>query len=156
MPLSQVVKRAIKLISSQVPPGIEIIDQVPEDLMLHIDPQRMQEVFLNLFMNAIQAITAPPGQIRVGATVDEAHENALITIEDTGQGIAKEVLDKIFDPFFTLKDEGLGTGLGLSIVYGIVEKHRGSVAVESTVGEGTRFTIRIPLQPAGQESGQKA
>ena len=156
VPLSQVVKRAIKLISSQVPPGIEIIDQVPEDLMLHIDPQRMQEVFLNLFMNAIQAITAPPGQIRVGATVDEAHENALITIEDTGQGIAKEVLDKIFDPFFTLKDEGLGTGLGLSIVYGIVEKHRGSVAVESAVGEGTRFTIRIPLQPAGQDSGQKA
>ncbi len=68
VPLSQVVKRAIRLISSQVPPGIEIIDQVPEDLIVHIDPQRMQEVFLNLFMNAIQAITAPPGQIRIGAT----------------------------------------------------------------------------------------
>jgi two-component system NtrC family sensor kinase len=156
VPLSQVVKRAIRLISSQVPPGIEIIDQVPEDLIVQIDPQRMQEVFLNLFMNAIQAITAPPGQIRVGATVDEAQKNALITLEDTGQGIPKEVLDNIFDPFFTLKDEGLGTGLGLSIVYGIVEKHHGSVAVESIVGEGTKFTIRIPLQPTGQESEQKA
>ncbi len=155
VPLSQVVKRAIKLISSQVPPGIEIIDEVPEDLIVHIDPQRMQEVFLNLFMNAIQAITAPPGQIRIGARVDDARENALITIEDTGQGIPKEALDQIFDPFFTLKEEGLGTGLGLSIVYGIVEKHRGSIAVESTVGEGTRFTIRIPLQPAGRENRQK-
>ena len=106
--LSQVVKRAIKLISSQVPPGIEIIDQVPEDLMLYIDPQRMQEVFLNLFMNATQAITASPGQIRIGAKIDEAHENALITIEDSGQGIPKEVLDKIFDPFFYSQGRGLG------------------------------------------------
>jgi two-component system NtrC family sensor kinase len=154
VPLSQVVKRAIKLISSQVPPGIEVIDQVPEDLVVYIDPQRLQEVFLNLFMNAIQAITAPPGQIRIGARVDDARENAFITIEDTGQGIPKEVMDKIFDPFFTLKEEGLGTGLGLSIVYGIVEKHRGSIAVESTVGAGTRFTIRIPLQPAGRENRQ--
>jgi two-component system, NtrC family, sensor kinase len=152
--LSQVVKRAIKLISSQVPPGIEVIDQVPEDLVVLIDPQRLQEVFLNLFMNALQAITAPPGQIRIGAKVDDARENAFITIEDTGQGIPREVMDKIFDPFFTLKDEGLGTGLGLSIVYGIVEKHRGSIAVESTVGAGTKFTIRIPLQPAGRENRQ--
>ena len=92
------------------------------------------------------------GRFASARTVDEAQENALITIEDTGQGIPKEALDQIFDPFFTLKDEGLGTGLGLSIVYGIVEKHRGTIAVESTVGEGTRFTIRIPLQPAGQEN----
>jgi two-component system, NtrC family, sensor kinase len=156
VPLSQVVKRAMKLISSQVPPGIELIDEVPEDLHLQIDPQRMQEVFLNLFMNAIQAITAPPGQIRIGAEVDEARENVLITIADTGQGIPQEALDRIFDPFFSLKDEGLGTGLGLSIVYGIVEKHHGTVTVESTVGQGTRFMIRIPLQAAGPESGQVA
>ncbi len=155
VPLSEVVKRAIRLISSQVPPGIEIIDQVPEDLMVHIDPQRMQEVFLNLFMNAIQAITEPPGQIRIGAKVDETNQNALICIEDTGVGIPKESLDRIFDPFFTLKEEGVGTGLGLSIVYGIVEKHRGSIMVESTEGKGTRFLIRIP-RPTGQNSRQEA
>ena len=155
VPLSEVVKRAIRLISSQVPPGIEIIDQVPEDLIVHIDPQRMQEVFLNLFMNAIQSITEPPGQIRIGAKVDETNQNALISIEDTGMGIPKEALDHIFDPFFTLKEEGVGTGLGLSIVYGIVEKHRGSIMVESTEGKGTRFLIRIP-RPTGQNSRQAA
>jgi two-component system NtrC family sensor kinase len=154
--LSQVVKRAIKLISSQAPPGIEIIDDVPADLNLQIDPQRLQEVFLNLLMNAIQAIIKPPGQIRIAARVDEEHQIALITFEDTGQGIPPEALDRIFDPFFSLKEEGFGTGLGLSIVYGIVEKHQGKISVESTEGEGTRFLIRIPLLPAGQDGRQEA
>ena len=154
--LSQVVKRAIKLISSQAPPSIEIIDDVPEDLMLQIDPQRMQEVFLNLLMNAIQAIIKPPGRIRITAKVDEEHQIALITFEDTGQGIPPEVLDRIFDPFFSLKEEGFGTGLGLSIVYGIVEKHHGTIGVESTEGEGTRFLIHIPLLPTGQDRRQGA
>ncbi len=156
VPLSQVVKRAIKLISSQVPPNIEIIDAVPADLVLQIDPQRLQEVFLNLLMNAMQAITEPPGQVRIAARVDEEHQVALITVTDTGQGIPPEALDRVFDPFFSLKEEGLGTGLGLSIVYGIVEKHRGTIAVESTVGEGTRFLIQIPYLPAGQDGRQGA
>ena len=156
VPLSQVVKRSIRLISSQVPPGIEIIDEVPEDLIVHIDPQRMQEVFLNLLMNAIQAISEPPGQIRIGATFDQNNENALISIEDTGMGIPKEALDHVFDPFFTMKEEGLGTGLGLSIVYGIVEKHHGSITVESAEGKGTRFLIRIPRQAAEKSDRQTA
>ena len=156
VPLSQVVKRAIRLISSQVPPGIEIIDEVPEDLIVHIDPQRMQEVFLNLFMNAIQAIPEPPGQIRIGATFDKKNENALINIEDSGMGIPQEALDHVFDPFFTMKEEGVGTGLGLSIVYGIVEKHHGSITVESTEGKGTRFLIRIPRQAAEKNNRQTA
>jgi two-component system NtrC family sensor kinase len=156
VPLSHVVKRSIRLISSQVPPGIEIIDEVPEDLIVHIDPQRMQEVFLNLLMNAIQAISEPPGQIRIGATFDKKNENALISIEDTGMGIPKEALDHIFDPFFTMKEEGVGTGLGLSIVYGIVEKHHGSITVESTEGKGTQFLIRIPRQAADKNNRQAA
>lgn len=154
VPLAQVVQRSIKLISSQVPPAIELINEVPENLILQIDPQRMQEVFLNLLMNAIQAITEPPGQVRIAARVDEENQIALITVADTGQGIPDEALDRVFDPFFTMKEEGLGTGLGLSIVYGIVEKHRGKIDVESTVGEGTRFLIQIPMGPAGQKGRQ--
>lgn len=152
-PLSDVVTRSLKLISSQVPPGINLAQEVPEDLVLTIDAQRLQEVFLNLLMNAIQAIDEPPGEIKVAARVDQEHRQAVITVEDTGRGISQEALDRVFDPFFTTKDVGLGTGLGLSIVYGIIEKHQGTITVESRMGEGTRFIIRLPWQPPG-ESGR--
>jgi len=148
-PLIDVVSRSLKLISSQVPPGINLAQEVPEYLVLNIDAQRLQEVFLNLLMNAIQAIDEPPGEIRVAARVDQEHRQAVITVEDTGRGISQEALDRVFDPFFTTKEVGLGTGLGLSIVYGIIEKHQGTIDVESRVGEGTRFIIRLPWQPPG-------
>jgi two-component system NtrC family sensor kinase len=154
IPLEDVVKRSIKLISSQVPPGIDIVEEVPWDLVLQIDAQRLQEVFLNLLMNAIQAIKETPGEIRIAARVDQVKEQAVITVEDTGGGIPKEELDRVFDPFFSTKEVGLGTGLGLSIVYGIIEKHHGTISVESQVGEGTRFIIRLPLRAAASSEEQ--
>lgn len=146
-PLEDVVKRSIRLISSQVPPGIDLVDEVPGDLLLELDAQRMQEVFLNLLMNATQAIKETPGEIRIAATTDPARQEAVITIEDTGIGIPKDELDRVFDPFYTTKEVGVGTGLGLSIVYGIIEKHHGYIGVDSKEGEGTRFTIRMPYNP---------
>ena len=143
-PLHEVVERSIRLVSSQVPTGIEIVDEVPPDLILILDAQQMQEVFLNLIMNAIQAIDQLPGEIKIAAQLDPATQEGVITVEDTGKGIPKETRERIFDPFFTTKEVGSGTGLGLSIVYGIIEKHHGTVAVESKVGEGTRFIIRVP------------
>ena len=145
IPLEDVVRRSIRLISSQVPPGIDIVEEVPWDLILELDAQCMQEVFLNLLMNAIQAIKEPPGEIKIAASQDSGHREAVITMEDTGVGITREELDRIFDPFFTTKEIGVGTGLGLSIVYGIIEKHHGTITAESTTGEGTRFIIRLPL-----------
>jgi two-component system NtrC family sensor kinase len=156
IPLEDVVKRSIKLISSQVPPGVDIVDEVPWNMIIHIDAQRMQEVFLNLLMNAIQAITEPPGQIRIAALEDKGNGQAVITVEDTGAGIPKSELERIFDPFFSTKEVGVGTGLGLSIVYGIIEKHRGTITVESHEGEGTRFTIRLPLEAPGNRERQAA
>jgi signal transduction histidine kinase len=150
IPLEDVVKRSIRLISSQVPPGIDLVDDVPWNLILELDAQRMQEVFLNLLMNAIQAIKEIPGEIRVSAAPDPERHEAVITIEDTGVGIPKDELDRVFDPFYTTKEVGVGTGLGLSIVYGIIEKHQGHIAVESREGEGTRFTIRMPYYPHGE------
>jgi two-component system NtrC family sensor kinase len=151
IPLEDVISRSVRLISSQVPPGIDIVQEVPWDLVLRIDAQRMQEVFLNLLMNAVQAIKEPPGEIKIAALIDAEREQAVITVEDTGVGIPKEEMDRVFDPFFTTKEIGAGTGLGLSIVYGIIEKHNGSIAVESKAGEGTRFIIRLPLQPLSKE-----
>jgi len=116
-------------------------------LILDIDSQRIQEVLLNLLMNAAQAIKEPPGQIRIAARRDDGRQEVVITVEDTGVGIPKEELDHIFDPFFTTKEIGVGTGLGLSIAYGIIEKHYGAISVESKEGEGTRFTIRLPIHP---------
>jgi two-component system, NtrC family, sensor kinase len=147
IPLEDVVKRSIRLISSQVPPGIDLVEEVPWDLVLELDAQRMQEVLLNLLMNAIQAIKETPGEIRIAATTDPVNHEAVITIEDTGVGIPKAELDRVFDPFYTTKEVGMGTGLGLSIVYGIIEKHHGHIAVESKEGEGTRFAIRMPYDP---------
>jgi signal transduction histidine kinase len=149
-PLREVVARAVRLISSQVPPGIEISQQVPDDLILHMDGQRIQEVFLNLLMNSIQAIAKPPGRITIKAQLDKSAGQAVVIVEDTGISIAEKDLGRIFDPFFSTKDVS-GTGLGLSIVYGIIEKHQGSISVESRENQGCRFIIRLPYQLDPQE-----
>jgi signal transduction histidine kinase len=153
IPLEDIVRRSIRLISSQVPPGIDLVEDIPYDLFLEMDGQRIQEVLLNLLMNAVQAIKESPGQIRVAAHREDGRQEAVITVEDTGVGIPKEEIDHIFDPFYTTKEIGVGTGLGLSIAYGIIEKHRGAISVESKEGEGTRFIIRLPLKSPRVEEG---
>jgi signal transduction histidine kinase len=105
----------------------------------------MQQVFLNLIENAVHAIT-PPGQIKISARKDPLENQVLIVFEDTGAGIPEKEIGRIFDPFFTTKEVGLGTGLGLSIAFGIIQKHQGSISVESKESQGTRFTIRLPLE----------
>jgi len=143
--LNDIVERSIRLVSSQVPSGIEIQKDIPKDLILNIDIQRMQEVFLNLIMNAVQAIASSAGLIKISARPDYDFGIAIITVEDTGVGIPEKNFSMIFDPFFTTKEVGVGTGLGLSIVYGILQKHHGTISVESRVGEGARFIIHLPL-----------
>ncbi|OGP58596.1 MAG: hypothetical protein A2V65_09270 [Deltaproteobacteria bacterium RBG_13_49_15] len=146
-PLVEVVELSIRLISSQVPAGVDISTQIPSDLVLLLDSQRMQQVFLNLLENALQAIKEPPGRITITAYRDLNLKRAIIHFQDDGKGIPENNLGRIFDPFFTTKEVGVGTGLGLSIVYGIIQKHDGSIGVESKEGQGTRFTIHLPLFP---------
>jgi signal transduction histidine kinase len=142
--LSDVVKRSVRLVQSQIPADIEMVVRVPEDLMLPMDSQRMQEVFLNLIINAAQSIKGS-GRISITAWTDEQTNEVLIDVHDTGQGIPEEIQGQLFDPFYTTKEEGQGTGLGLSVVYGIIQKHRGNITVESTPGKGASFLIRLPL-----------
>lgn len=150
-PLHQVVEMSVRLISSQIPSGVEVIQEVPRDLVLALDAQRMQQVFLNLIENAVHAISALPGSIRIAATADMEKNEAIITVEDSGTGIPEKSIDRIFDPFFTTKEVGKGTGLGLSIIYGMIQQHNGTITAENRETNGMRFVIRLPLNGVSQK-----
>ncbi|MHC4887073.1 MAG: sensor histidine kinase, partial [Planctomycetota bacterium] len=105
---------------------------------------RHSQVFLNLLLNAVQAFEEK-GTITVTTHVEE--ETLLATVTDDGKGIPTTALPRIFDPFYTTKPVGQGTGLGLNISYNIVKAHGGEISVESSVGQGTTFTVCLPLRP---------
>lgn len=115
-------------------------------VVLAIEHQ-MQQVFLNLFLNARDAM--PKGGWLTVATRSEGN-SATVVVADTGSGIPPEQLARIYDPFFTTKAIGQGTGLGLSISYGIIREHDGSIRCDSAVGQGTRFTLTLPLAADSQ------
>jgi two-component system NtrC family sensor kinase len=108
-------------------------------------PQQLNQVFMNLLVNAGHSIESR-GDITITTWSDNRTAN--VSIADTGCGIAQEHLTRIFEPFFTTKEVGKGTGLGLSISYDIIKKHHGDITVESKVGAGTTFTVRLPLENA--------
>lgn len=117
-----------------------------EELRCMVDQGQIKQVFMNLLMNALQA-TPAGGAVTIATSIlreTEGEEQCLIEVHDTGSGIAPEQKEQIFDPFFTTKDSGVG--LGLFITHQIIKEHGGSVDVESEIGQGTRFLIRLPLR----------
>jgi PAS domain S-box-containing protein len=112
--------------------------------------QRLGQVFINLLVNAAQAIEKK-GEVFLSTRI-EAGE-VVLRVRDTGRGIEPEHLRKIFEPFFTTKTVGTGTGLGLHVAYKIIVAHRGRIDVKSKIGEGTEFTVRLPME--GPRGGQK-
>ncbi len=116
-------------------------------------PFQLNQVFVNLLMNAAQAIDAN-GTITIGTARDA--ESIRITIGDTGGGIDPNNVKRIFEPFYTTKPVGVGTGLGLSVTYGIVQRHDGSIEVESVLGHGTTFTIRLPINGKHEVTDSKS
>jgi len=105
-------------------------------------PQRLGQVFMNLLVNAGQSIEKR-GEVFLSTRVEGDY--AVVRVRDTGRGIPPEHLSKLFEPFFTTKEVGTGTGLGLHVAYKIVNAHRGKIEIASVVGQGTEFTVRIPL-----------
>ena len=103
---------------------------------------KLQQVFLNLFLNARDAMTRG-GWLTI--VTKEGENGAVVEVADTGSGIPPEQLSRIYDPFFTTKEIGKGTGLGLSITYGIVQEHGGSITCDSSIGQGTRFSLSLPF-----------
>lgn len=114
------------------------LGEIPQ---IRCNPGQLNQVFMNLLINAANAIETF-GEINVQTRKDDGH--ILITVSDTGFGMPKEVVERIFEPFFTTKEVGKGTGLGLSIAYDIVKKHKGEITVDSRLGQGTTFAIRLP------------
>jgi two-component system NtrC family sensor kinase len=129
---------------------VEIVCQFSPDLpTIQADPAQLQQVFVNLLNNAAEAMEE--GGTLTLATRPVDSQWVEVKVSDTGYGIPEENLGKLFTPFFTTKALGKGTGLGLSIVYGIIKMHRGQIAVQSQVGQGTTFTVTLPVQlPNGQ------
>jgi signal transduction histidine kinase len=170
LPLRRLIDETIQFLRGQVPTNVTITLSVPDDLVIIADKQRIQQVFLNLIKNAVEAVPGSGGTVDITARKRRAREkteedamgiyNYLkfrgkctveddtvdIEIHDTGAGIPSELLPKIFDPFFTTKDVGKGSGLGLFIVHDIIEEHDGCVAVDSGPEKGTTFYIKLPFK----------
>jgi signal transduction histidine kinase len=129
--------------------GIALRVQVQPELIVHGDAVQLEQVLLNLLINARQAMLGKGGSLTVKACMSDDNEEVRIQVIDTGPGIPEKLLPKIFQPFFTTKGtakpgESKGTGLGLAICKEIVEHHKGRIGVQSEVGRGTTFTICLP------------
>jgi two-component system NtrC family sensor kinase len=155
--VNKVILTSLNLIKDQsIFQGIDVKTDLMDNLPLVMgDLSRLEEVFLNLFINAVDAMEGR-GKIKISSRISSTGM-VKIYITDTGKGIDKSYLPHIFEPFFTTKEPGQGTGLGLSITYGIIQKHGGFIDVESEPGKGTTFIITLPPHNKGdmRESGQE-
>lgn len=143
--VARVVDEALSLIETRcASEGIELVRTANTPLPdVSADPVQLKQVVVNLAVNAIQAM---PGGGTLSVSIDSDGRSAVVEVKDTGVGMTQEVLDQLFNPFFTTKDVGEGTGLGLSVVHGIVTAHGGAIDVESEVGKGSRFIVRLPVR----------
>jgi len=137
----------LNMVRNEIKYVAEVVKDYSEIPLVTCRPQQLNQVFMNLLVNAAHAIETH-GTITV-RTWQEG-ESVNISISDTGKGINPEHLNRIFEPFFTTKAVGKGTGLGLSICYDIIHKHAGEILVESTVGVGTTFVVRLPVVPPAE------
>jgi signal transduction histidine kinase len=127
--------------------SIEVVRHYDPKLpRLQSDPLLIHQVFLNILMNAEQAVTATgrAGRIEISATRTEHH--LVTTVRDTGDGISEEALSRIFEPFYTTKEVGKGTGLGLAIAYGIIQEHGGQIHAANHPEGGAMFTVELPVR----------
>lgn len=140
--LNDSLRQACSVIEGQLPEGVTLVQELGEIPRVLCLPGYLNQAFLNLLENAVQAVTGG-GEVKVRS--EQAGGEICIRISDNGSGIPADALPRIFEPFFTTRDVGQGTGLGLTVVRDIVQVHGGKVSVESQPGAGTTFTIRLPV-----------
>ncbi len=145
--LQSIIEKSLRLIDhhmkmNRITPEIALGDR---PVMLYCDPEQIEQALLALEINAVEAMP-DGGKLRIQVVISDEDETVILRIKDEGVGIARENLEHIFEPFFSTKESGKATGLGLAVVFGIVERHRGKIEVESELGVGTTFTITLPVQ----------
>jgi len=155
--LTPVVKESIKFLRSSIPATIEILENVNETDLVNADPTQISQVMMNLGSNAAHAMSDQPGVLEVSLeniNIDhrQKHDFGVIdedryvkmVVRDTGCGMPSAVISRVFDPYYTTKEEGEGSGMGLAVVHGIVEAHNGIITVSSEPGKGSAFKILFP------------
>jgi signal transduction histidine kinase len=154
--LRELMEQTLRFIKTKIPPGVTVNLDIVDSLYLNANRQRMQQAFINLIQNALDAMPNG-GSIEIIAQRRKNMSTTMmppceisgeiigIQISDTGTGMSADCQSHIFDPFFTTKDVGNGMGLGLFIVYQIIEEHKGCITVDSVEGQGTTFLIRLPV-----------
>ena len=144
--IEEIVDKTVRLVKNELNlNNIKFAKKIGDGIpMMSVDRSGIQQVLLNLFINSIQAMPKG-GDLKVLARLSDSLKEVRIDVEDTGEGIPSDQLNNIFDPFYTTKREGEGTGLGLSVSYSIIKKHGGSIQVKSVPGQGTCFSIYLPI-----------
>ncbi len=158
-----IIKEAVKLLRASLPSTIDIQQKIESESYVLGDAAQVHQIIMNLCVNAGHAMETSGGVLSISLTDEEldsdftrqyVHLNpgryVVLQVADTGHGIPREIIDKVFDPYFTTKPLDKGTGLGLAVVSGIVNHYRGEISVESEVGKGTRFTLFLPAVAAEQ------
>ena len=144
--LNEVVRRTLPMLKTAMRDHRSEMLLSEKENEIRVEPHLMQQVVFNLVNNACQAMP-DPGTITVetsGEIDPQGRRWSVLKVRDTGVGIPPEIMDSIFEPFFTTKEKGQGTGLGLSMCRSVIEKFGGRIDVESEVGVGTGFTVRLP------------
>ena len=140
--INQGIEATLRIVWNELKYKCDIHKNLRDIPKIRCYPGQLNQVFMNLFVNAAQAI---PDRGEISIESDLVDNEVIVRVSDTGQGIPPQDVSRIFDPFFTTKGIGGGTGLGLSISHGIVQKHHGRIDVKSELGEGTTFTVRLPI-----------
>jgi signal transduction histidine kinase len=145
--LPDLLEDVLEILKVTTPSEVKILWEAPkEEVRLYISPTKFQQALMNLCLNAVQAM---PGEGKLNIRLYKAKERGnqvILEVSDTGIGIEKENLGKIFEPLFTTKEPGKGTGLGLFVVKQIVDEYKGKIEVRSKPGEGTTFKISFPAK----------
>jgi len=148
--LNELVKEAVSVVQSRFgTKKLLIVKKLARSLPgASVDREKIKQVFVNILTNAGQALEGK-GKITVSTSCDERGGRIVVCISDTGSGIAPEIIEKVFDPFFTTRSTGRGRGLGLAVSYGIIRNHGGEINVKSPSGKGSTFTVLLPFCKAG-------